>query len=70
MNMFEIAIFNREVRDLIAEGEHHKQLKDSWADLNYIEIRADNATEAKRKIFKRYPEEKGFEISQVIESIY
>ena len=32
---FEVAIYNSQVRERVEMGEHHKFLKDSWAEINY-----------------------------------
>lgn len=67
MPMFEVAIFNREVKELVKNHEHHKHLDDVWGDLNYMEVSARDEDDAKAKLYKRYPESKGFEITQVVQ---
>ena len=64
---YEIALFNSAVRELLAEGLHHKQLRDDWADIHYIEVYADNETMARAQITGRYPERAGYVIDSVRE---
>ena len=62
---FEIGVFNAEVRAAVREGEHHKNLKDEWADIHYFELKARDETLAREQISKRYPSEQGFVIAAV-----
>jgi hypothetical protein len=64
---YEVAIYNAEVRRLMAEGGRHRQLSDDWADIHYIEIQAQDKEDAKAKIELRYPSEKGFVVERVEE---
>lgn len=65
MAKFEIAIFNQQVVDALAEGQQHRQFKDGWADTRYIEVEAADEEAARRKIAQRHPEAKGFVIISV-----
>ncbi len=47
MAKFEFAVYTAEVRKNVAEGEHHRRFTDDWADMNYIEIEADNEEQAR-----------------------
>ena len=69
MPQFEVAIYNKEVRELVAMGQHHRNLSDDWADIHYIEVRAANEAEARSKIFAKYPEIDGYLIDTVISMI-
>ena len=60
-----MAVYNREVRRLVKEGEKHRHFTDDWADIHYIEVTADDENAARVKIEARYPEDKGFVIEQV-----
>ncbi len=64
---FEIEIHNVEVRQKVAEGEHHKQLSDDWADTRYIEIEANNKEQARARIEVNYPSAQGFVIDEILE---
>ncbi len=65
MPKFEVAIFNQKVRDLMKDGEKHKHLDDSWADIHYIEIEASSAAAARSKITTRHSAHEGYVIVHV-----
>ena len=62
---FEVALYNAEVRRLVYDGDHHRDLTDDWSSTHYVEIRAASALEARRKIEQRYPRDRGFVIEAV-----
>jgi hypothetical protein len=64
---FEVVVYNREVRDLVARHERHKDLKDAWAENHYQEVRATSADDARRKVEIRHPAHKGFVVEAVRE---
>ena len=66
LKSFEVAIYNREVRRLLAEGNRHRDLSDAWADIHYIDIKAKSEEEARAQITRRYPPEQGYVIEDVI----
>lgn len=66
MAKFEVALYNAEVRRCVKEDERHREFKDTWADVHYIEVDASNENEARRKIETKYPSSKGFVVSQVV----
>lgn len=66
MPTFEIAVYNKQVRDRLKIGERHRDLKDEWADMHYVEIKADNLDHAKERAHARFPAEDGY----VIESVH
>jgi hypothetical protein len=35
MAKFEVAVYNAEVRQKVANGEHHRRFADDWADMRY-----------------------------------
>lgn len=65
---FEVALFNAEVRRLVYEGAHHRDLSDDWSSTHYVEVRATSVLEARRKIEQRYPRDRGFVIEAVKEA--
>lgn len=65
MAMFEITIYNKEVREKVENGEHHRQLSDEWADFQYIEIEADTQEQARARAEARYPTSQGYVIDDV-----
>lgn len=66
MPQFEIAVYNQEVRDRVRNGERHRDLLDEWADTHYIELTADNKSQAWAVANRKYPSNRGY----VIESIH
>lgn len=64
---FEAAIFNEQVLSAVQEGEHHKNLTDSWAETHYFEFYAANVEEAWQKMRKKYSAERGFIIKSIDE---
>ncbi len=65
MAVFEITIYNKEVREKVEAGEHHGRLRDSWADFQYIEIAAADEEEARAQIEKMHPGAQGFVIDDI-----
>ncbi len=64
-NIYEIAIYNREVRSLVKENQHHQFFDDYWADPQIRDICAESEAEARALITKRYPPDDGFVIERV-----
>jgi hypothetical protein len=64
--VFEIGVFNAEVRAALNEGEHHKHLKDEWADIHYFEIEAPDQQQAMQQMTRRYPPARGFVLASVV----
>ena len=62
---FEVAVYNKEVRKLMKEGERHRHLTDDWADIHYLEVTAEDERGARAKIEAKYPEDQGFVIENV-----
>jgi len=63
---FEVAVYNKDVRRLLKEGRKHRDLKDDWADMHYIDVKADDVAAARTKISQKYPESQGFVIDNVV----
>ena len=66
MAMYEVTIYNKQVRDKVADGEHHAQFTDDWADFRYVEILAMNEDQARARMKERHPPEKGFVIDNIV----
>ena len=60
---YEVAVFNQAVRDAMKDGERHPFLKDDWADIHWIEVRAYTPGAARQKIEVRYPSFRGYVIT-------
>ncbi len=67
MAKFEVAVYNAEVRQKVANGEHHSRFTDDWADLRYIEIEADNEEQARSLVEVMHPSVQGFVIDEFLE---
>jgi hypothetical protein len=65
MPKYEVAVYNEDVRQMIKQGDKHEFLSDDWANINYLEIRADSEQQARSKASSKYPPNQGY----VIESI-
>jgi hypothetical protein len=64
---FEASIYNQLVRDAIEDGRHHRHFPDYWADQQLVEVKADSAEEALLNLVDKYPTEKGFVVSTLLE---
>jgi hypothetical protein len=62
---FEVGVYNKQVADAVAVGEHHRHFADSWAETHYIDVEAEDATAARRKIEVLHSEKNGFVILSV-----
>ena len=62
---YEVAIYNKDVRQQVKMGERHKEFTDDWADIHYIVVSASSDADARAKISVKYPAAKGFVIEQV-----
>ena len=65
MAMFEITIYNKEVREKVEAGEHDSRFRDTWADFQYIEIAADNEEQARAQVEAMHPGVQGFVIDDI-----
>ena len=68
MAKFEITVYNKEVRQKVAEGEHHSRYTDDWADFHYIDINAESEEHARTLAESRYPKSQGFVIDGIQKS--
>lgn len=64
--VFEVAIYNRDVRSLVKENQSHSFFDDHWADIHLQDILAKDEVEARQKIENRFPPGDGF----VVESLH
>lgn len=65
---YEVAVYNQEVREAMKSGERHSFLKDDWADIHWIEVRAYNQEAARQKIESKYPPARGYVITDIQEA--
>ncbi len=64
-DVFEVALHNAKVRELVYDGDHHRDFPDEWSNTHFIEVRAIDELDARRKIEARYPRDRGFVIEAV-----
>lgn len=67
MKVYEVAVFNQQVRDKVRDGERHRELSDDWADMHYITFRALDINGARSKAEAKYPTAKGYVIEDISE---
>lgn len=63
--LFEVAVFNEDVLNALKEGEHHKDLKDDWANTHYFEIKASTLEEAWSVANRKWQTGHGFVIKAI-----
>lgn len=63
--VFEVKIYNREVRSLVKENLSHTIFDDHWADVHVHDICAQNEEEARTVMMRRFPSEDGFVIENI-----
>ena len=59
-------MYNRVVRDLVGEDEHHRYLYDTWAENHYVGIEAEDDDQARAKLERLYPGKIGFVIGEIV----
>ena len=67
MAEFEVAVYNADVRACVEDQRRHSDLRDDWADIHYIEFRANSESEAREKAEHRYPDRRGYVIEAITE---
>lgn len=65
MKKYEITLYNKAVREAVADGKSHRQYDDGWADQRFIQIEAHDSREARNIIHRRHPAHKGFVVIDV-----
>lgn len=63
---FEFSLYNSEVRDLVNNGESHRNFDDSWAEQRYVQISAPDEKSARKELEKRFPRNKNFVYTSVL----
>ncbi len=63
--VFEVAVYNREVRALVKENRSHDFYEDHWADTQVRDVLADSEREAQSLAEERFPADDGFVIERV-----
>lgn len=65
--IYEIVMYNTEVRSAVDFDESHPRYDDGWADSRYIELPAKNVRSVIKKIRSKYPKKRGFKITAITE---
>lgn len=63
--VFEVGIYNKEVRSLVKENLSHDFFDDHWADEQLRDVMAESAEEAEQRVTSRFPADQGFVIASV-----
>lgn len=63
--IFEVCIYNKEVRSLVKENQSHAFFDDHWADEQVRDVMADSADAARHLASTRFPPDDGFVITSV-----
>lgn len=66
-NIYEVVLYNTEVRKFVEFDEKHPRYDDGWADPRYIELPALNIRSVIKKIRAKYPRRRGFKITAITE---
>lgn len=64
-SVFDVGVYNREVRALVKENRSHNLFADNWADVHVHGVTARTEEEARATILERYKPEEGFVIAKV-----
>jgi hypothetical protein len=63
--IFEVAVYNRNVRELVKEQRRHAAYDDRWAAPQLRNVVARDEDEARKLIAQRFPPDDGFVIQRV-----
>ncbi|MDA0305390.1 MAG: hypothetical protein O3B76_03785 [Proteobacteria bacterium] len=64
--IFEVTIYNKEVRSLVKENQSHLFYDDQWADVRVHDVLAEDEDQARALIAERFPPDDGFVIDTII----
>ena len=64
-HLYEVAIYNKDVRAMVKKNQSHCYFDDHWADIQIYDIMAHDESEARELITKRFPPDDGFVIEDV-----
>ncbi len=67
-HVFEISIYNKDVRTLVKENQSHAIYDDQWADIHIHDVITLDENHARRLIAERYPSDDGFVINGVVQT--
>ena len=64
--IFEVTLYNKEVRSLVKENQSHLFYDDQWADIRVHDVLAEDEAQARVMIAERFPPGDGFVIDTII----
>lgn len=64
--LFQAAIYNSAVREMVKDNRSHPFFDDKWADVFIFEVSARSESDAREMLARRYPSELGFVMEVVI----
>ena len=64
--VYEVSLYNKDVRSLVKENQSHDFFEDHWADSQKHDVVACDETEARRMVAERFKPDDGFVIEGVI----
>jgi len=64
--IFEVTIYNKEVRSLVKENQSHLFYDDQWADVRVHDVLAENEDQARALIAEHFPPDDGFVIGTIV----
>jgi hypothetical protein len=67
--LYEVSLYNADVRALVKDNKSHNLFDDYWADRQTYGIVAKDAREARSLAAQRYPKRDGFVIESIEPSI-
>ena len=67
-HVYEVSIYNREVRSLVKQNQSHLFFDDQWADKHIHDVVAMDEDRARLLIVERFPPDDGFIIEDVVQS--
>jgi len=63
--IYEVSVYNKDVRALVRRHRRHCYFDDRWADVQVRDVVARDESEARTLIGERFPPEDGFVVKQV-----
>lgn len=68
--VYEVGLYNKDVRALVKQNKSHNYFDDQWADVQVRDVVARDEGEARALIAERFPPKDGFVIQDVYPSKY
>ncbi|MGF1640296.1 MAG: hypothetical protein ACFCUO_05055 [Rhodospirillales bacterium] len=65
LRVYEVSLYNKEVRALVGRNRRHRHFDDRWAQIQRRDVVARDEAEARTLIAERFPAEEGFVVEGV-----